>query len=68
MKLIDADRLFEIIDYDKYELNNHTGQAIAIHNGEYNHFLKRIQEQPEVHLTIELCYPDGRSIRNVELN
>lgn len=69
IKLIDADRLYEIISEDQYELNNHKDPtARAIHNGEYAHFLRRIVEQPEVHLSIDFCYKDGEIIKNVKLN
>lgn len=69
MKLIDADRLLEIIENDKDELNTHkTLNAAMIHNGEYIHFIKRILEQPEIHLSVDICYPSGGSIKNIKLN
>ena len=49
MRLIDADKLLKQIEKDKIELNIHDdGKSKTAHNGEYNHFLKRIHEQPVV--------------------
>lgn len=68
MRIIDADRLFEIISKDKYELDIHKdSKTSAVHHGEYNHFLKRIAEQPSVHLSIDICYANGESIKNIDL-
>jgi hypothetical protein len=68
MKLIDADRLFDIISKDRYEMDAHSNpQSKSVHHGEYQHFLKRIAEQPAVHLSIDLCYTNGESIKNVDL-
>lgn len=47
MRLIDVDTLLKIIENDKINLNIHKdGKAKLVHIGEYNHFLKRIMEQP----------------------
>lgn len=68
MKLIDADILYQIIEKDKYELNNHKDfKARTVHDGEYNHFLKRIAEQPEIHLSVQLCHANGESVKNIDL-
>lgn len=69
MRLIDADSLYKIIEKDKCELNNHKdGRSRSVHNGEYSHFLKRIAEQSEIHLSVQLCLPNGQMVKNVELN
>lgn len=48
VKLINIYDLLHIIEKDKHELNIHVEPGtIAIHNGEYNHFIKRILEMPE---------------------
>ena len=68
MRLIDADELFKIISKDKDELNLHNdSKSRLVHSGEYSHFLKRINEQPEIHLSVQLCYPNGLMVKNIDL-
>ena len=49
MRLVDLDVLLKLIEKDKIELNVHKdGKCRAVHMGEYNHFIKRLHEQPVI--------------------
>ena len=68
MRLIDADLLFDVVQKDKHELNIHKNNIAAmVHNGEYDHFMKRIMEQPEIHMSISVCCPNGEIVKNIHL-
>ena len=51
VRLIDAWSLMKVINEDKRKLAEHHNNThdVGIHNGEYNHFLKRIVEMPEAY-------------------
>lgn len=69
MKLIDADKLKEIIEKDQIEMDIHKdGRSKAVHHGEYQHFLKRIAEQPPAKLSIHLSADDRLFVKNIELD